>query len=73
LAPLAKRRGIGDDLVESHFTRGRRRMPRKPNYQFERMDRERVKAAKVAEKAQAKRELKEKEDREKAEGGGGAE
>jgi hypothetical protein len=41
-------------------------MPRKPNYQFERMDRERVKAAKAAEKAQAKRELKEKEDREKA-------
>ena len=40
-------------------------MARKPNYQFERMDRERVKAAKLAEKAAAKRELKEKEDREK--------
>ncbi len=43
-------------------------MPRKPNYQFERLDRERVKAAKAAEKAQAKRELKEQEDREKAGG-----
>ena len=41
-------------------------MPRKPNYQFERMDRERVKAAKATEKAAAKRELKEQEDREKA-------
>ena len=41
-------------------------MPRKPNYQFERLDRERVKAAKAAEKAAAKRELKEREDREKA-------
>ena len=29
-------------------------MPRKPNYQFERMERERAKAAKVAEKAAAK-------------------
>jgi hypothetical protein len=28
---------------------------RKPNYQFERMERERAKAAKVAEKAAAKR------------------
>lgn len=43
-------------------------MPRKPNYQFERLDRERVKAAKAAEKAQAKKELKEQEDREKAAG-----
>jgi hypothetical protein len=43
-------------------------MPRKPNYQFERLDRERIKAAKAAEKAQAKRELKEREAREK--GGG---
>jgi hypothetical protein len=41
-------------------------MPRKPNYQFERLDRERVKAAKAAEKAQAKRELKERELREKS-------
>lgn len=36
-------------------------MPRKPNYQFERLDRERIKAAKAAEKAAAKRELKERE------------
>jgi hypothetical protein len=43
-------------------------MPRKPNYQFERLDRERVKAAKAAEKAQAKRELKEREEREKSGG-----
>lgn len=40
-------------------------MSRKPNYQFERLERERVKAAKAAEKAAAKRELKEQEDREK--------
>jgi hypothetical protein len=40
-------------------------MPRKPNYQFERLDRERVKAAKAAEKAQAKREAKERDEREK--------
>ena len=46
-------------------------MPRKPNYQFERLDRERVKAAKAAEKAQAKKDLKEREAREK-EGGGEA-
>jgi hypothetical protein len=44
-------------------------MPRKPNYQFERLDRERVKAAKAAEKAQLKKELKEREEREKAGGG----
>ena len=30
-------------------------MARKPNYQFERMERDRAKAAKVAEKAAAKR------------------
>ncbi len=36
-------------------------MPRKPNYQFERLDRERIKAAKAAEKAAAKREQKERE------------
>jgi hypothetical protein len=41
-------------------------MPRKPNYQFERLDRERIKAAKAAEKAALKREQKE---RERAEGG----
>ncbi|MEO8926722.1 MAG: hypothetical protein ABI306_06110 [Caulobacteraceae bacterium] len=45
-------------------------MPRKPNYQFERLDRERVKAAKAAEKAAAKREQKERE-RAAAEGDGG--
>jgi hypothetical protein len=43
-------------------------MPRKPNYQFERLDRERVKAAKLAEKAQAKKEAKEREERERAGG-----
>lgn len=30
-------------------------MARKPNYQFERMERDRAKAAKLAEKAEAKR------------------
>ena len=40
-------------------------MPRKPNYQFERLDRERIKAAKTAEKAALKREQKEREEREK--------
>jgi hypothetical protein len=44
-------------------------MPRKPNYQFERLDRERVKAAKLAEKAQAKKEAKEREERERTGGG----
>ncbi|WP_197422705.1 MULTISPECIES: hypothetical protein [unclassified Phenylobacterium] len=39
-------------------------MPRKPNYQFERLERERQKAAKTAEKAAAKREQR---DRERAE------
>jgi len=46
-------------------------MPRKPNYQFERLDRERIKAAKVAEKAAAKREQKERE-RTAGESGGDA-
>lgn len=36
-------------------------MPRKPNYQFERLDRERIKAQKTAEKAALKREQKERE------------
>jgi hypothetical protein len=36
-------------------------MPRKPNYQFERQERERLKAAKAAEKAALKREQKERE------------
>jgi hypothetical protein len=43
-------------------------MARKPNYPFERMERERIKAAKVAEKANAKREARERE-RLQAEGG----
>lgn len=36
-------------------------MARKPNYQFERMERDRQKALKVAEKAAAKREQRERE------------
>lgn len=36
-------------------------MARKPNYNFERMERERLKAAKLAEKAAAKREDRERE------------
>ena len=43
-------------------------MARKPNYQFERLDRERVKAQKVAEKAALKREAKEREERERTGG-----
>lgn len=35
-------------------------MARKPNYQFERMERERLKALKSAAKAEAKREAKER-------------
>jgi hypothetical protein len=35
-------------------------MARKPNYQFERKERERLKANKVAEKAGAKREQRER-------------
>jgi hypothetical protein len=35
-------------------------MARKPNYQFERMDRERIKAAKAAEKAALKKEAKDR-------------
>ncbi|HEY2358909.1 MAG TPA: hypothetical protein VGH86_15765 [Phenylobacterium sp.] len=35
-------------------------MARKPNYPFERMERERLKAAKVAEKARAKAEQRER-------------
>jgi hypothetical protein len=41
-------------------------MARKPNYQFERMDRERIKAQKLADKAAAKREEKERAMRENA-------
>lgn len=36
-------------------------MPRKPNYQFERQERDRLKAIKAAEKAALKREQKERE------------
>jgi hypothetical protein len=36
-------------------------MARKPNYPFERMERERLKAAKAAEKAAAKREARERD------------
>jgi hypothetical protein len=36
-------------------------MARKPNYNFERMERDRAKALKVAEKAAAKREQREQE------------
>ncbi len=36
-------------------------MARKPNYPFERMERERQKAAKAAEKANAKREQRERD------------
>jgi hypothetical protein len=35
-------------------------MPRKPNYEFERRERQRLKAAKVAEKAQAKKDARER-------------
>jgi len=44
-------------------------MPRKPNYEFERRERARLKAIKNAEKAAAKKEAKE---RAKAETGGTA-
>ena len=43
-------------------------MARKPNYNFERMERERLKAIKAAEKANAKREQRERE-RAQSEGG----
>ena len=36
-------------------------MARKPNYDFERRERERLKALKVAEKAEAKREQRERD------------
>lgn len=36
-------------------------MPRKPNYQFERQERDRQKAVKAAEKAALKREQKERD------------
>jgi hypothetical protein len=37
-------------------------MARKPNYNFERMERDRLKAIKVAEKAKAKREQRERDN-----------
>ncbi|HRD26668.1 MAG TPA: hypothetical protein PLO65_00045 [Caulobacter sp.] len=39
-------------------------MARKPNYNFERSERERLKAAKAAEKAEAKRRARESGQRE---------
>ena len=47
-------------------------MARKPNYDFERRERERLKAIKVAEKAAAKREAREKARAENAGAEGGA-
>ena len=41
-------------------------MARKPNYQFERMERDRQKALKVNEKASAKREQRERDRAEAA-------
>ena len=46
-------------------------MPRKPNYEFERRERDRLKTIKNAEKAAAKAAEKEARDRAKAEAGGG--
>ena len=43
-------------------------MARKPNYNFERMERERIKAAKVAEKAKAKQAERERMAAEKSPG-----
>jgi hypothetical protein len=37
-------------------------MPKSPNYQFERRERDRLKAIKVAEKAAAKREQRARDD-----------
>jgi len=44
-------------------------MARKPNYNFERMERERIKAAKAAEKAAAKRDQREREQAQSSDGG----
>lgn len=46
-------------------------MARKPNYNFERMERDRQKAAKAAEKAKAKAEKKALQSDAKPEGGEG--
>ena len=45
-------------------------MPRKPNYEFERRERDRLKAVKNAEKAAEKAAEKEARERAKAEQGG---
>lgn len=45
-------------------------MARKPNYEFERRERDRLKAIKVAEKAQAKKEARERARLENAEAAG---
>lgn len=47
-------------------------MARKPNYEFERRERDRLKAIKVAEKAQAKREARERARLENEAAAGGA-
>lgn len=47
-------------------------MAKKPNYQFERRERDRLKAAKLAEKAAAKRELKDRDRIASAAGGDAA-
>jgi hypothetical protein len=44
-------------------------MARKPNYNLERMERERLKAIKTAEKANARREQRERERSPSADGG----
>jgi len=44
-------------------------MARKPNYNFERMERERLKANKSAEKANAKREQRERDRAQSGDGG----
>jgi hypothetical protein len=41
-------------------------MAKAPNYQFERRERDRLKAIKTAEKAAAKREQREQQDRDRA-------
>lgn len=44
-------------------------MPRKPNYKFERAERERLKAKKKAERQQAKAERKKAQETETPDGG----
>jgi hypothetical protein len=52
--------------VQVFAPNGRIRMPRKPNYRFERMERQRAKTAKKAERAKVKAE---KSDQKKEEDG----